>query len=72
MESLATMKDADEDTFSKNISFHKKLFSQNITIHKKLLDLFSNTSSYIAVPARATLLSAIVLIPYITLVPIAR
>jgi hypothetical protein len=30
---------------------------------------YFHTSSYIAVPARATLLSAIVLVPYLTLVP---
>ncbi len=38
---------------------------------KKWMGLFSNTSSYMAVPIRATLLSALVLVPYMTLVPIA-
>ena len=31
--------------------------------------LYFDTSSYIAVPARATLISAVVLVPYLSLVP---
>ena len=45
--------------------------SKNLSVRRKWLGIFSNTSSYMAVPARATLLSALILLPYMTLVPIA-
>ena len=40
-----------------------------LTPRRQSLVLFFDTSSYMAVPTRATLVSALVLVPYMTLVP---
>jgi hypothetical protein len=54
-----------------NITIQDRTLNKNVSIRRKWLGIFSNTSSYMAVPTRATLLSALVLVPYMTLVPIA-
>ncbi len=42
-----------------------------IPCHRNLIRLFSDSSSYMAVPIRATIFSALTLIPFLTLVPIS-
>ena len=58
------------DTFV-SITLQDGTLQKNVSTRRKWLGIFSNTSSYMAVPIRATLLSALVLVPYIALVPIA-
>ena len=45
--------------------------THRIPCHRNLIRLFSDSSSYMAVPIRATIFSATTLIPLLTLVPIS-
>ena len=44
-------------------------FKRSKTIHRKVLEVFNDTSSYMVVPVRATVLSALLLVPYMGAVP---
>jgi hypothetical protein len=44
--------------------------TNGVTVRRLSIVMYFHASSYIAVPARATLLSSVVLVPYMTLVPV--
>jgi hypothetical protein len=45
------------------------LFKRSRSIHKRVLEVFNDSSSYMAVPVRATIISALLLVPYMGIVP---
>ena len=44
-------------------------FKRSKTIHRRVLQVFNDASSYTVVPVRATVLSALLLLPYMGAVP---
>jgi hypothetical protein len=59
---------ASQDGISSN-NQEETLFKRNRHIHKRVLEVFNDSSSYMAVPARATIISSLLLVPYMGVVP---
>ena len=54
---------------SNNQEDEKTLFKRSRSIHKRVLEVLNDSSSYMAVPVRATIISSLLLVPYMGVVP---
>ena len=60
---------ASQDGISSNNEDEKTLFKRSRSIHKRVLEVLNDSSSYMAVPVRATIISSLLLVPYMGVVP---